>query len=108
MVACGQPQQLGQNHAGLRVAVIVGLQPGEDQVKLFVFDGRGKGLGRVERIEADELVVFEMNGAIRALGQRLAQHLLGPRRTAGNDHHFAFVLFASGAAPLPARRRPAR
>ena len=43
-------------------------------------------------------VVFQMNRAIRALGQRLAQHLLRPRRAAGDHDDFAFVLF-----PLPQR-----
>ena len=92
MVACGQSQQLGQDHARLRVAVIVGLQPGKDQVELFVFDRGGKGLRGVERIQPDELVVFEMNRPIRALGQRLAQHLLRPRRTARDHDDLALVL----------------
>ncbi len=33
-----------------------------------------------------------MDGTISALCQRLAQHLLRPGRTGGNDHHFATVL----------------
>ena len=53
---------------------------------------------RIERVQPDELVVLQMNRAIRALGQRLAQHLLRPRRTAGDDDDFALVLF-----PLPQR-----
>ena len=64
-------QQFRHDHAGLRVAVVVRLQAGEDEVELFVFDGRGEGLGDVEGVQPDKAVVFKMDGAVRALGQRL-------------------------------------
>src|SRR6516165_526823 len=38
-------QQLGQDHAGLRVTVVVRLKTSEDQVELLVFDGGGEGAG---------------------------------------------------------------
>ena len=85
-------QQLGQNHAGLREAVVVRLQPGEDQIEVLVLDRRRKGLGGVEGVERDEAVAFQMDGAIGALGQGLAQYLLRARRAAGDDHHFSAVL----------------
>ena len=91
-------QQLRQQHAGLRIAEVVRLQAGEDQVEGFILDRRGKGARNVEGVQGDEAVVFQMNGAVGALGQRLAQHLLRPRRTGGDHHHFAAVLF-----PLPQR-----
>jgi hypothetical protein len=47
-------QQFGEDHAGLGVAVIVGLQAGKDQIEFFVFDGRRKSPGGVEGIEADK------------------------------------------------------
>ena len=85
-------QQLGQNDAGLRIAIVIGLQAGKNQIELFVFNGGGEGAGRVVGIQADKGIVFQMNGAIGALGQGLAQHLLGARRTGGNDDDFAAVL----------------
>ena len=66
-------QQLRKNHAGLRVTVIVGLQAREDQVKLLIFDGGRERARRVECIKPDERVVFEMDGAVRSLGESLAQ-----------------------------------
>ncbi len=85
-------QQFRQHHAGLGVAVVVGLQAGKDEIEFFVFDRGGKGAGGVGGVEADEGIVFKMDGAIRALGQGFAQNLLGARRTGCNDHHFAAVL----------------
>src|SRR5438552_2195506 len=41
-----------------------------------------------------------MDGTISALCQRLAQHLLRPGRTGGNDHHFATVLLLPAAHVL--------
>ena len=86
-------QQLRQDHARLRVSIIVGLQSGKDQIELLVFDRRREGLRGVEGIQSDEVVVLEMNRAVRALGQRFAQHLLRPRRAGGDDHNLAFMLF---------------
>ncbi len=86
-------QEFGEDHSSLRIAVIVRLQAGKDEIELLVLDGGGDGLGRVEGVEADELVVFEVDGAIRALGQRLAQHLLGARRAARDHDYFSLMLF---------------
>ena len=77
----------------MRVSVIIGLQAGEDEVEFFVFYGGGKSSRRVRRIQADEGVVFQVDGAVRALGQSFAQHLLGPRGTGGDYHDFPAVLF---------------
>ena len=65
-------QQFGQHYAGLRIAVIVGLQAGEDEIKFLVFDRSGQGAGSVRSIQTDEGAVFKVNGAVRALGQGLA------------------------------------
>ena len=86
-------QKFGQHDAGLRVAVVVRLQAGKDEVKLFVFDGGSEGAGGVGGVQSDEGIVFQVDGAIRALGQGFTQHLLGARRTGGDDDHFPAVLF---------------
>jgi hypothetical protein len=83
----------GQDHAGLGIAVVVGLQASEDQVELFVFDGGGKGAGGIVGIEADEGIVFQMDSTVGTLGQGFAQHLAGTRRARGNYDHLATVLF---------------
>ena len=85
-------QQFRQDHAGLRVTVVVGLQAGEDEIEFFLFDGSGEGSGGIESVQTNERVVFQMDGAVRALRQRLAQNLLRPRRTGGNDNYFAPML----------------
>ena len=86
-------QQFGEDHAGLRVSIIVGLQTGEDQVELFVLDRCGEGLRGVERVQPNELVVFEVNGTVRSLGKRFAQDLLCASRAAGDDDDLAVMLF---------------
>ena len=60
---------------------------------MLIFDGGGEGLRRIEGVKADEGIVFEMNGAVGALGQRLAQNLLGAGWAGGDDDHFPTVLF---------------
>src|SRR5436305_67184 len=72
-------QQFRQNHAGLRIAVIIGLQAGEDEVELLILDGSSECLGGVDGVERNEAGIFQMNGAVGSLGQRLAQYLLGAR-----------------------------
>ncbi len=86
-------QQLRQHHAGLRVAVIVGLQAGEDQIKLLIFNCRRKCPRGVRRVQPHKTGILKMNGTVRALGQRLAKHLLRPRRPGGNGDHFPAMLF---------------
>ena len=88
------PKQFGQQHAGLREAVIVGLQSGEDEVELLVLDGSGQHLGKVQRIEGDEPVILQVNGSVSTFGQGFAQHLLRARRSGGDDHDFAAMLLA--------------
>ena len=87
-------QQFRQDNAGLRVAVIVGLQAGEDQIEFFILDGRREGLRGIKGIESDEGIVFEVDGAVRALGQGFAQHLLRTRRAGSDDHHFSSMFFS--------------
>ena len=86
-------QQLGQQHPGLRIAKVIRLQPGKDQVEGFFFDRLGQGARGVQGVKSCEAIVFQMNGAVGSLGQRLAQHLLRPRRTGGDHHHLATIFF---------------
>src|SRR5947209_9439546 len=86
-------QQLSQNHAGLRVAVVVRLQSRKDQVKVLVLNRSRECLGGIEGIQPDKGVVFQMNGTVSALGQRLAEYLGGTGRSRRDYNHFAPVLF---------------
>ena len=74
------------------ITVIVGLQAGEDQVERLFLDRGGKSSSCIECIEANERVVFEMNGAIGALGQSLPQDLLGAGG-AGGDYDNVSAVF---------------
>jgi len=103
----GPAQQFGEDYAGLGEAVVVGLQAGEDEIELFVFDGGGDGSGGVERIDAYEGRVFEVDGAIRSLGQSLPQYLLCARGT-GVIATTSPPCFSFGEELLLARRRRAR
>ena len=60
---------------------------------MLVFDGGGEGFGSVEGIQTHKAGVFQVDGAVSALGQPFAQHLLRPRRPGGDDYYFAAVLF---------------
>ena len=61
-------EDLGQNYAGLRVAVIVRLQAGKDEVELLVFDGSRNRARGVVGIESNKAIALEMDGAVGALG----------------------------------------
>jgi hypothetical protein len=82
-------ERLGEHDAHLPEALIVGLQAGEDEVDLLVADGRGERLGNGRGVGRRQRVGLDVDGAIGAARQRLADDL-------------------RGAAPLRARRRQAR
>ena len=75
------------------VAIVVGLQAGEDEVEFLVFDSGGEGAGGVEGVEADKGIVLEVDGAVGAFGQRFPQDLTGASRAGGDHDHFAGMLF---------------
>jgi hypothetical protein len=85
-------EPLGEDHADLREALIVGLQPGEDEVELLVLHRRRQRIARHERIGARQAIVLDVNGAIGAAGQRLANDLGHARGTGRADDHFTLVL----------------
>ena len=75
-----QAHQLRQHHAGLAVAQIVGLQAGQDQIRIFRARLGGQQPGDAQRVESREVSVFDVDGAIRAFGQSFADGLLRARR----------------------------
>ena len=77
-----QAEPLGQDDAGLREALVVGLQPGQDEVELLVLHRGRERVGDDERVGARQAVVLDVNGAVGAAGQRFAQHLRDARRPA--------------------------
>ena len=88
-----QAQQLREQHARLAEALIVALQSGQDEVRLFALDGRRQRFGRAQRIERVRLVVGDVNAAVGALGQRFLDRLLHALRAHRHRDHFAAVLF---------------
>ena len=92
MVACGMPSSSARIDAGLSVPEIVGLQAGEDQVGRFGFQRRGQQLRGRQRIVCAEVVLFDMDGAVGALGERFANGLRGARRSGAQRDDFAAVL----------------
>ena len=94
IVECGMLQPLGEHHADLRVALIVGLQPGEHEVEALVRHRRGK-CGRGERsVSAAERLILDVNRPVRSARERFTDDLLHARRTGGADDDFAVVLLA--------------
>ena len=93
MVPCGKSEHLGQHHTGLPVSQVVGLQTGEDQVRLFRFRGRGQQFCDAERVERIQVFFFDVDGAVGALGQSFADGLRRARRSGAQRDHFAAVLF---------------
>ena len=93
MVRVRQPQHLGQHHAGLSVSQVVGLQSGQDQVRLLGLRCRGKQFGDAQRVERSQVFFFDVDGAVGAFGQCLADGLRSAGRSGAQGDHFAPVLF---------------
>ena len=53
---------------------------------------RGQQPRRRQRVERARIVLFDVDGAVGALGQRFADGLRGARRSGAQRHHFAAVL----------------
>ena len=87
-----QPEQLGQNHAGLPVAQVVGLQAGEDKIRRFGLDGGGQQTRAPKRIEGAH-VFFDVDGAVGAFGQGFTNGLRGALGPGAERNHFAAVFF---------------
>ena len=87
-------EPLGEDDAGLAVALVVGLEAGEHEVELLVRHRRRERVGDDERVGRGERVVLDVQRAIRAARERLADHLLHARRPGRADDHLAAVLLA--------------
>ena len=93
IVACGRSEQFGEQHAGLAKALVVALQPGEDQIEIFFLNCGRERTRRAQRIELEKFMIGDMDAAFGALGQRFLDGLLRALRPHRNGHHFAAVLF---------------
>ena len=88
-----RPSQLfGQHHARLRKSVVIRLQASKDQVEILILHRGSKRLRGIEGVKTDKGIAFQVDGAVRALSEPLAQHLLRARGTAGDNHDLASVL----------------
>ena len=74
-------------------AVIVALQTGQDQIRLFLSNRSGEGLRRSQRIELGKIVVHNVNAAVRAFRECFFDRLLHALRAHGKRDDFATVLF---------------
>ena len=101
-------EPLGQHRPELRVALVVGLQPGEDQVEPLLAHRVGDGGAAAAAIGARQGVVLDVDGAVGAAGQRLADHLLHAGRAGRDRPPPRRRASPAGAGPLRARRRRAR
>ena len=91
-----QAQPLGEDHAGLRGPLIVGLQAGQYQIAMLVAKGVGQRRGHGKGISADrrQPLVFHMNRAVGPARQRFAEHLSRSSGSGRADHDFPAMLLA--------------
>src|SRR6266478_5498690 len=61
-------QHARQQHARLPKTVVVALQSGQHQIVLLLLDGRRQRVRRAQRIELREIVISNVNPAVRAFG----------------------------------------
>jgi hypothetical protein len=93
MVACGIPNISAITTPVCPQAEIVGLQPRQDQVGLLRGNRRGEEAGHAERVEFCQIVGFDVDRTVSALGQRFPNGLPGTLRSGAEHNHFAAVLF---------------
>ena len=87
-------QFFGEHWSELRVALVVALQAGEDQIELLLRHRRGQCGSSRERIGRRERIILDMQRAIGAAGKGFANHLLDARRPGRADDDLAAMLFA--------------
>src|SRR5216683_1686202 len=88
-----QIEQRGQQHPRLPKAVIVALQSRQDQVRFFFLNGDRECLRGAQGIELREMVIRDVNPAVRTLGKRFFDRLLHALRPHGQRNHFPTMLF---------------
>ena len=93
-----QSQQFGQDDAALGKPEVIGLESRQDQIERLGADRFRDELRREEAVEFRAGVIVNMDGAVRAFRQRLADRLLNAGRADARHHHFAavFLLQAQG------------
>ena len=79
-------EPLGKHDPDLGVPLVVGLQARQHQVECLLAHGIGERCGHAERIGRCQVRVLDVNGAIGAAGERLANHRRRARRP-GRAHH---------------------
>ena len=85
---------LGEHHAHLRKALVVGLQAREDEVDFFRSQTCGQRRRCREGIRGGQVLAVHMNGAVGAARERFAQDLRHARGAGRNHDHFPAVLLA--------------
>ena len=86
-------EQRSKQNASLAKTVVVALQPGEHEISFFFLNGGRKCFRGTQRIELREIVIGNMNRAVRALRQRFLDGLLHALRAHRKSDYFAAVLF---------------
>ena len=89
----GQVEQFGEDDAGLAQAQVFRLQTGEDEVGRLGLDSGGEQAGDAQRIECVEVIATDVDAAVGALGEGLADGWSDPLGSGGEDDDFAAVLF---------------
>ena len=89
----GDAEQFGEDDAGLAEAEVVGLEAGEDEVGRLGADGVGEQLRAAASVSREaRSSSFDVDGAVGALGERLAQGGGDAFRAGAEDDHLAAVL----------------
>ena len=86
-------KNLGEDHARLRIAVIVRLQPGHDEVRLLIANRLSEYAGGGKRRQVRDIVSDDVNRAISAAGQSIFDYTLGALWSHRHDDDFAAGLF---------------
>jgi len=92
----GHPEKLGEDDAGLTEAEIVGLEAGENEIGLFVANGRREKAGYAEGVVAAEcgfVRALDVDGAVGAFGEGFADGLADALGAGADDDDFSAVSF---------------
>jgi len=88
----GQVEEFGDDDAGLAEAEVFRLQAGEDEVGILRLDGGGEEAGYAECVAIAEVVAVDVDGAVCAFGESLADGLAYALGAGADDDDFAAVL----------------
>ena len=73
------------------MALVIGLQPGEHQIEVLVLHRRGQSLGDDKRVRSAKRIVLDVNRAVGAAGERLADDRLHAGGAGRADDNLAAV-----------------